>query len=214
VVRVDLPGHGRSGDVRATFDEAASMIGDAGGAATYVGYSLGGRLCLRLAVDRPDLVRALVLVSASPGIADDAEREVRRAADDALADDIERDGVQTFLERWLAQPMFAGVSPDEAGRRAIQHTAQGLANALRSLGAGVMDPLWDRLGRLAMPLQLVAGDRDPRYVDIARAVRAAVPGAQRIAVVPGAGHACHLERPDMVAGVIERFMVRHAAFTS
>src|SRR4029453_1771603 len=51
VVRVDLPGHGGSGDVRVGFAEAAGLVGDAGGVGAYVGYSLGGRLCLRLALD-------------------------------------------------------------------------------------------------------------------------------------------------------------------
>ncbi|MDQ2825560.1 MAG: alpha/beta fold hydrolase, partial [Actinomycetota bacterium] len=66
IVRVDLPGHGASSEVRMGFAETAAAIGDAGGQATYVGYSMGGRLCLRLAADRPDLVQALVLVGASP----------------------------------------------------------------------------------------------------------------------------------------------------
>src|SRR5215213_1245447 len=73
VVRVDLPGHGGSGGVQMSFADTAAAIGDAGGTATYVGYSMGGRLCLRLAVDRPDLVQALVLIGASPGLAEDEE---------------------------------------------------------------------------------------------------------------------------------------------
>ncbi|HWD45451.1 MAG TPA: alpha/beta fold hydrolase, partial [Actinomycetota bacterium] len=80
VVRVDLPGHGGSGGIQVGFEEAAGLVGEAGGRAAYVGYSLGGRLCLRLALDRPDLVPALVLIGASPGIADPGGRAERRAA--------------------------------------------------------------------------------------------------------------------------------------
>src|ERR687898_873337 len=85
VVRVDLPGHGGSGGVRVGFAEAARLVGEAGGVGVYVGYSMGGRLCLRLALDRPDLVPALVLIGASPGIGDPGGRAERRGAHEALA---------------------------------------------------------------------------------------------------------------------------------
>jgi len=77
------------------------------GPATYAGYSQGGRLCLQLALDRPGVVDRLVLVSASPGIAAEPARTARREADERLAREIERDGVDAFLERWLSQPLFA-----------------------------------------------------------------------------------------------------------
>src|SRR6266540_1710121 len=104
LVRVDLPGHGGSTPPLVGFAKAAALLGEAGGAAAYLGYSLGGRLCLRLALDRPELVRALVLVGASPGIQDPAARAERRAADEALAAAVERDGVAAFLDRWPAGP--------------------------------------------------------------------------------------------------------------
>src|SRR5688500_933322 len=85
VVRGDLPGHGGPAEIDLSFEETAGALGEAGGAATYVGYSLGGRLCLRLAADHPELVQSLVLVGASPGLADGEERAARRAADEALA---------------------------------------------------------------------------------------------------------------------------------
>src|SRR5215207_6610784 len=128
VVRVDLPGHGRSGAVKVGFAEAAGLVGKAGGRAAYVGYSLGGRLCLRLALDRPDLVPALVLIGASPGIAEAAGRAERRAADEALAEGIERDGVAAFLDRWLAGPLFATLPEAAAGRaERLANTADGPA---------------------------------------------------------------------------------------
>src|SRR5262249_60229882 len=100
------------------FVEAGAAIGELGGRAVYVGYSMGGRLCLRLALDRPELVRGLVLLSASPGIADDAERAARREADEKLARQIEREGVDAFLARWLRQPLFSTLPEDAAGVRA------------------------------------------------------------------------------------------------
>jgi len=206
VVRVDLPGHGGSGGVRVGFAEAAGLLGASGGAGAYVGYSLGGRLCLRLALDRPDLVRALVLVGASPGIAGPAARVERRTADEALAAAIERDGVEAFLDRWLAGPLFATLPPELAGRaERLANTAEGLADALRRLGAGAQEPLWDRLAELRPPTLLLAGALDTRFAAVAREMAAACPVA-RVALVPGAGHAAHLERPAEVTALIEEFL--------
>jgi 2-succinyl-6-hydroxy-2,4-cyclohexadiene-1-carboxylate synthase len=207
VVRVDLPGHGGSGGVRVGFDEAAGLVGAAGGRAAYVGYSLGGRLCLRLALDRPDLVPALVLIGASPGIAEPAGRAERRAADEALAEGIERDGVAAFLDRWLAGPLFATLPETAAGRaERLANTADGLASALRRLGPGAQAPLWDRLGALRPPTLLVAGAKDAKFAAIARRMADAAGGHARVALVPGAGHAVPLERPAELAALVEELL--------
>jgi 2-succinyl-6-hydroxy-2,4-cyclohexadiene-1-carboxylate synthase len=207
VVRVDLPGHGGSGSVRVGFAEAAGLVGAVGGAAAYVGYSLGGRLCLRLALDRPDLVRALVLVGASPGIADAAARAERRSADEALAARVEREGVAAFLDRWLAGPLFATLPAAAAGRaERLANTAEGLAYALRELGTGAQAPLWDRLAGLRPPTLLVAGALDAKFAALAEEMAAAIGPSARVALVPGAGHAAHLERPDQTAALIEEFL--------
>jgi 2-succinyl-6-hydroxy-2,4-cyclohexadiene-1-carboxylate synthase len=211
VVRVDLPGHGGSGAVRVGFAEAAGLVGKAGGPAAYVGYSLGGRLCLRLALDRPDLVRALILIGGLPGIADAAGRAERRAADERLARRIERDGVAAFLDDWLAGPLFATLPAEAAGREErLANTAEGLASALRRLGTGAQEPLWDRLGQLRPPALLVAGERDPKFAGIAMQMAAAIGPAAQVALVPGAGHAAHLERPAATAALLEEFLARPA----
>jgi 2-succinyl-6-hydroxy-2,4-cyclohexadiene-1-carboxylate synthase len=207
VVRVDLPGHGGSGAVRVGFGEAAGLVGEAGGTGVYVGYSLGGRLCLRLALDRPDLVRGLVLVGASPGIADPGARARRRDADEALASGIERDGVAAFLDRWLAGPLFAGLSEAAAGREdRLANRPAGLASALRRLGTGAQEPLWGRLAGLRPPALLVAGALDAKFAGIAREMAAAIGPPARVALVPGAGHAVPLERPDAMAALVEAFL--------
>jgi 2-succinyl-6-hydroxy-2,4-cyclohexadiene-1-carboxylate synthase len=207
VIRVDLPGHGRSSGVRVGFAAAAGLIGAAGGPAVYVGYSLGGRLCLRLALDRPDLVRALVLIGASPGIAEAAARDERRAADEALAERIEREGVAAFLDGWLAGPLFATLPAAAAGRaERLANTAEGLADALRRLGSGVQEPLWDRLAGLRPPTLLVAGALDAKFAALAQAMAAAIGPSARVALVAGAGHAAHLERPAEVAGLVAAFL--------
>jgi 2-succinyl-6-hydroxy-2,4-cyclohexadiene-1-carboxylate synthase len=212
VVRVDLPGHGGSAAPEAGFAEAAAALGETGGAASYVGYSLGGRLCLRLALDRPDLVRALVLISASPGLDDPAERAARKASDDALAAELERVGLERFLDRWLAQPLFATLPPERAGRaERLANTTQGLAASLRLHGTGAQEPLWDRLAALRPPVLLLAGAGDAKFAALAERMAAAVGLPATVALVPDAGHAVHLERPDEVAALVRAFLATAAA---
>jgi 2-succinyl-6-hydroxy-2,4-cyclohexadiene-1-carboxylate synthase len=206
LVTVDAPGHGDSGSIRADVPAAAALLGAAGGPATYVGYSMGGRLCLQLAVDRPEMVQRLVLVSATPGIDDAAERAARRQADEELAASIERNGLDRFLDRWLALPLFATLPRDAAGlddRR--RNTAEGLASSLRLAGTGTQDPLWDRLGELSMPVLLVAGALDARYVAIGKRMATLLPGSM-LEVIADAGHAVHLEYPDAFADVLVRWL--------
>jgi 2-succinyl-6-hydroxy-2,4-cyclohexadiene-1-carboxylate synthase len=215
VVRVDLPGHGRSGTVRADLPEAAGLLGLAGGPAAYAGYSLGGRVCLRLALDRPDLVRALVLLGASPGIQDAGERAARRRADEALARDLERDGVAAFLDRWLAGPLFATLPAERAGRaERLANSATGLAAALRLLGTGAQEPLWARLPALAMPVLLLAGELDAKFAALAGRMAGAIGPHARVALVPGAGHAAHLERPEETGALVARFLAEAHAGTA
>jgi 2-succinyl-6-hydroxy-2,4-cyclohexadiene-1-carboxylate synthase len=163
---------------------------------TLCGYSMGGRLALALALRIPERVRRLVLVSASPGLADAGERAARRAADEALADRIEAIGVEAFAREWAAQPLFAG-QPAEVAAAAhadrLRRSPGELAAQLRGLGTGVMPPLWERLGELPMPVSAVVGERDPKFRAIAE--RMGFP----VEVVAGAGHALPLEAPAAVA---------------
>jgi 2-succinyl-6-hydroxy-2,4-cyclohexadiene-1-carboxylate synthase len=176
------------------------------GPATYVGYSQGGRLCLQLALDRPDTAHRLVLVSASPGIADSAERAARRAADERLAQEIERDGVDAFLERWLAQPLFATLPRERSGidERRAGNTVASLTSQLRVLGQGAQPSNWERLDELRMPVLLIVGGLDTKYVDVAHRMAELIPDV-RVEVIAGAGHACHLEQPERVAHLITPF---------
>lgn len=195
--------------LRGTFDATARAIGMRWKRAVYVGYSMGGRLCLRLALDRPDLVRALVLVSASPGLPD-AESRARRIADDEqLARSVEREGVDAFLERWLAQPLFASVPRDAPGLRE-RHAlpASYLAHCLRVLGTGAMEPMWERLGELRMPIALVTGTADAKYDNIALLMLERLRGDVVHVRLEG-GHALPLEQPAVLGGFIAAFAAQH-----
>lgn len=206
---VDVPGHGASGSLRIDLPAAADWLAEIGGSATYVGYSMGGRLALHLAFAHPALVERLVLVSSTAGIADEAARATRRLEDERRADEIERDGVEAFLERWLALPLFAGLPPDGAGLdERLANTTAGLASSLRLAGAGAQASLWDRLATLTMPVLLVAGDLDTKFVGIAEQMAAAIPTAT-LAIVAGAGHVVHVERPDKFVGLLRHWLSEH-----
>jgi 2-succinyl-6-hydroxy-2,4-cyclohexadiene-1-carboxylate synthase len=204
---VDAPGHGAAGHATAGLAEAAGLVartGSPGGEpAVYLGYSMGGRIALRLALDHPALVRRLVLIGASPGLADPAERAAREVADDRLADRIETIGVDAFLDEWLAQPLFAGLPADRVHRaERRRNTASGLAASLRALGTGAQEPLWSRLGELTMPVLLLAGEHDVKFVAIARRTASAIGANASVSVVPGAGHTAHLEQPERTAAAV------------
>lgn len=208
VVRVDAPGHGGSTDVHADLATSARLLAEAGGRATYVGYSMGGRLALRVALDRPELVEGLVLIGSTAGIVDQHERTARRAADESLAARIEGEGIDDFLERWLAQPLFGNLSPsteDLAARRA--NTADGLASSLRLAGTATMDPpWWDELATIEAPTLVLAGERDPKFTALGRRLAEAIGRNARFHTVSGAGHAVHLQQPMQVAATIRRFV--------
>ncbi|WP_421119460.1 alpha/beta fold hydrolase [Aquihabitans daechungensis] len=212
VTAPDLPGHGTAGDLRSDLaagaDQLAGLIGEE--PAVVVGYSLGGRTALRLALDHPDAVAGLVLVGATGGIDDPAERDARRRADDELATRIEAEGVEPFLERWLAQPLFAGLVPeadDLAARRA--NTAAGLAASLRSAGTGTMDPpWWDQLSSIEVPVLVVFGEQDAKFAALGRRLVEGIgPNAETTAIA-GVGHAAHLEAPDAFAALVAGWAAR------
>jgi 2-succinyl-6-hydroxy-2,4-cyclohexadiene-1-carboxylate synthase len=202
----DLPGHGGFAERRpasfAACDAYVRVLADQ--PITLAGYSMGGRIALHAALSLGPRVRRLVLVGASPGIADAAERAARAAEDAALADRIEAIGLEAFVREWGAQPLFDGMPrgiAEIAHADRMRNTAAGLAAALRGLGTGVMPPLWDRLGELTVPVELVVGERDEKFRAIAERMTAVLV-AGRLHVVPGSGHAVHLEAPEAVAEVI------------
>ncbi len=208
IVAVDAPGHGRRHDVHVGLDDGARLLGDEVGRAVWIGYSMGGRLALHLALARPDLVDALVLIGATAGIDDADERSARRRADEELAASIERDGVEVFLDRWLAQPLFAGLTPDPADLAARrENTSAGLAASLRLAGTGTQTPLWDRLPEIVAPVLVLAGERDAKFAALGRRLADALPSGT-LALVPGAGHAAHLEAPDATAALVATWLPR------
>lgn len=214
-VRVDLPGHGGSGDIEADLSTTAALVaaaiarhGGPDGAPVLVGYSMGGRVALRLAIDRPTALSGLVLLGATAGLDDPTERAERRRGDEALAADIERDGVDAFVTRWLAQPLFAGLRTEQddlAARRA--NPPAGLAGSLRRAGTGTMDPpWWDELSAVSVPTLVCWGERDERFAALGQRLAEGIGPLATSVELPRVGHAAHLEDPVEFAAELERFV--------
>lgn len=202
-VALDLPGHGEQSDAPRpiTFEGCVASVLDRSPARfALAGYSMGGRVALHLALTAPERVSALALIACNPGIEDPAERSNRRLADERLAEDLERIPFEQFIERWRTQPLFAQ-DPPRVGElaRADQRRNDPLALAavMRGLSTGAMAPLWARLGELSMPVLVVAGERDEKFLGIAARMAALIPGA-RLRVLP-AGHGAPLECPGELA---------------
>ena len=202
----DIRGHGRASELTPVTLDA--VLSDTAALAplrfTLAGYSMGGRIALHAALAMPERVDRLILISASPGLADPVEREARLRADEQLASEFESSTIDELARRWEMTPVLAGLPAAVAAvARAdrVRNTPTGLARALRGLGTGALPSLWHRLGELAMPVTLVAGERDPKFLAIASEMRALIPDAS-VNAIPDAGHAAHLENPAAVAGVI------------
>ncbi len=169
-----------------------------------VGYSMGGRLALHAALAIPERISRLVLISTSAGIADGTQRAARKLADDALAEEIERSPISSFIERWRTTPLFAR-DPDwvQAEVAADERRCEParLAVSLRQLGAGAMTPVWDRLHELRMPVSVLAGEDDAAYSAAGRRLAAAIENST-LRTLPGVGHRVALEAPDEVAVAI------------
>ncbi|HEX8066376.1 MAG TPA: alpha/beta fold hydrolase [Thermoleophilaceae bacterium] len=187
------------------FEERLAELRDAAppGSAV-VGYSMGGRLALHLAVREPERLGALVTVGSFAGIEDADARRERAAADEELARWIEGQSIEEVVGRWESLPVFAGQSPELVAAQRLgrlSHEPADLARLLRSAGQAARPPVWDRVASLPMPLLAIAGERDEPYARAASRLAALAPRGEA-ALVPGAGHAAHLEQPEAVAALI------------
>jgi len=210
VVRVDAPGHGQSSEIHADLHSGARSIADRAGKATYLGYSMGARFALHVALDTPELVDGVVLIGATGGIDDPRARTERKRADRARAEQLERDGLEAFLDSWLEQPLFAGLSEHAQFRdERAENTVEGLAESLRRAGTGSQEPLWSRLASLDMPVLVIAGADDRKFSAEAERLTSSIGPNATMALILEAGHAAHLEQPEAFLATLLQWLAAH-----
>jgi 2-succinyl-6-hydroxy-2,4-cyclohexadiene-1-carboxylate synthase len=229
VLAPDLPGHGLSpvpepdpADQDAGYGIewlAAELrrLMEGGGAERFsvLGYSMGGRVALAMAVAFPESITALILESASPGLEDEEARADRRRSDEQLARAVMERGMDWFGEHWRSVPLFEtrrGL-PEAVSARLdailLLNDPAGLAFALRRFGTGVQPSIWNDLSRVQAPTLLMAGAVDKKFARINRAMAPEIDGS-RLVVIPGIGHTVHLEAPDLWADLVSLHLQRHS----
>ncbi len=205
---IDAPGHGESPADGRTLPRSADDVSECMPTGVLVGYSMGARMALHTALQHPEKVRALVLVSGTPGLRSELERAERRGADEVLARHIEEIGVSRFIPEWLSNPMFEGLSAQYADTpKRNTNTEQGLANSLRYAGTGTQEPLWDQLKNLHMPVLIITGERDQKFTVFGREMSAEIPNCE-YRLMTGVGHTCHLEDISQFVQIFEDWFLR------
>ena len=206
---LDAPGHGSNPDGARSLPQCADNIAATMKPGILVGYSMGARMALHVALQHPKMVTHLVLISGTPGLKSESERDARRKSDDELADRIEQLGVPAFIDEWLALPIFSGLTKETDQRsERLNNTPKGLADSLRFAGTGTQESLWPHLQNLTMPTHLIVGEIDAKFTSIANDMKPLLQSGE-VTIVPNVGHTVHLEDPITVSKLLDSVVLRN-----
>lgn len=208
-LRLDAPGHGENTNGARSLPQCAEEIASSMKTGILVGYSMGARMALHVALLYPEMVTQLVLISGTPGLKTDFERATRIENDNELADRIENMGTPAFIDEWLALPIFSGLT-DETNQRndRLRNTTKGLANSLRFAGTGTQESQWSNLHQLSIPVHLIVGELDEKFTSIAREMNSLISSSE-LTVVENAGHTVHLENPTTTGQLLDSIILRN-----
>ncbi|MFZ4827516.1 MAG: 2-succinyl-6-hydroxy-2,4-cyclohexadiene-1-carboxylate synthase [Phototrophicaceae bacterium] len=212
----DLVGHGQTAftpeltryDMSSVGHDLALLMGDA--PFNLLGYSMGGRLALYFAIHYPHLIRKLIIISGSPGLANADQRMARRQADDALADRMDAQSIEQVVAEWERLPLWQSSTFSQLAQaqlRAVRlaQNPRGLALSLRGMGTGVQPPLWEQLHQVSMPTLLMVGEQDTKFVQIAHQMMEHLPHAS-LEIIPNVGHSVSIEAPQLTLASVVRFL--------
>ncbi len=222
IIMVDIIGHGLTDSPadhqRYEIDQVAKdiktlLVGLHIESLHILGYSMGGRLALSFACNYPEMLKSLILVSSSPGLRTVEERNNRIEQDERLADRIEHDGIKAFVDYWENIPLFASVKKLPA---AVQETIRqerllqkeiGLSNSLRGMGTGKQPSQWECLPKLNIPVFLLCGSEDTKFVKIAEEMQNTFPNAKR-SIIEESGHMIHVEKQEVFGQIIMDWLLQ------
>lgn len=220
LIMIDIIGHGKTDSPedpnRYRVEEAADDLKEILRKfdihqAHFLGYSMGGRLALSFANIYPEYVKSLILESCSPGLKTEEERLARKERDEKLANMIIEKGIPSFVNYWENIPLFESQKslPLTVKKRMraerLQNQTLGLANSLRGMGTGVQPSWWNHLENLTVPVLLISGGKDEKFFWIMKEMNNLIP-TSIYKVVPEAGHAVHVEQPEIFGKIVDEFL--------
>lgn len=206
---LDAAGHGDNVDGCRSLSQSADDIASAMQQGILVGYSMGARMALHVALQYPETVSQLVLISGTPGLATQAERAARVQSDNELANRIEQIGTEAFIDEWLALPIFSGLTNRTNQRdERLVNSPKGLADSLRHAGTGTQESQWEQLHQLTMPVHLIVGENDTKFVAIAKEMHALLADSH-LSVIPNVGHTVHLENTTATGRLLDSIILRN-----
>lgn len=175
------------------------------------GYSMGGRVALNFAIAKPNMVKGLILESASPGIKNQKEKEARKKSDEELAAYIENNSLEDFAAMWLDQELFGTLRRFSNNKlKAIKeekakNSKIGLSNSLRGFGTGVMPYLASELVKLKIPTFLITGGLDDKFTQINLSLKKLSPSVKH-KIISTSGHNTHLEESKKFIDAVNGFL--------
>lgn len=218
-ITIDLAGHGKTeSPSEPTFYSAErqvqqlhSIIRRLQFEALYLyGYSMGGRMAFQLITQYPNLFSGVIIESSHCGIDSENERSKRQKIDKKRAQEIEQN-FENFIEEWMNMPLFRH-TPDEIQsvyKNVMEsQNPKTLSASLRGFSAGVMSSVCDKISESDLPLTLIAGKLDDKYVERMTAINETTM-ASNLQIVGNAGHRVHADRPEEVLNILRSTMNRN-----
>jgi len=217
VIAIDMPGHGKT--VCQTPRSMEKFCEDVYHFLTHLqcekihllGYSMGGRAALSFALLYPEHIRSLVLESASPGLKTEKERKKRRDHDKNLAFRMKDNGIEAFVDEWEKIPLFASQKklPLEIKHKIreerLSQSVDGLSDSLLFMGTGSQPSWWKNLHQLQIPVLLIVGEQDEKFVQLNKQMKTAIDKGE-IVIVSNAGHAVHVEQMEKFDTIVMDFI--------
>lgn len=212
---IDLPGHGKTAlKEYISFEKTAAALIEflrqqEIRRCFLVGYSMGGRIALFLALRFPDYFSKVVLESASPGLPTQEERESRLKEDETIARQLESGDFKFFLLKWYSRPLFKGLGNQldfhQLLKARLANNPKSLARSLRIFGTGNQPSLWEELHQCKIPILVLAGEEDKKYQLIAEEMSQSSQLIQA-KIVEKCSHNIHFQQPKRLANYLCEFL--------